>query len=67
MQGKGRVEIGLGGLHLRRDRDGLDRLGSGVADDVAAERASGGATTSYISIVPTGELIGDVGGRVTKP
>jgi hypothetical protein len=49
------------------DRDGQDGFGSGVADDLAAEHASGGATTSYISIVPTGGLIGDVGGRVTKP
>ena len=43
MQRKGGVEVGLGGLHLHRDCDCLDDFGGGVADDVAAEHAVGGA------------------------
>ena len=67
MQREGRIEIGLGHLHRHGDHDGQDGFGGGISNDMAAEHAVGGATTSYISIVPTGELIGDVGGRVTKP
>ena len=43
MQRERRVEIGFGRLHLHGDGDGLDDFGGGIADDVTADHAAGGA------------------------
>lgn len=49
MQGRGGVEIGLGRFHFDGDGDELRHFGGAVADDVTADHAVGGGTTSFIS------------------